>query len=157
MPIALLSICAMTGLYLESAARQSTKCKQCCISLHRSFSAEAALDTKDAAVVEEPSRAVAVHEQEKSVKKSKKETSRAASREPSYEARILDDSVHCIRHQDIPRGVWTALLKLRGAGGPSSGCLATTHITNLPKKGCGHAFLTGSPLGDLMPSCASQL
>ncbi|CAK0736587.1 hypothetical protein CVIRNUC_000770 [Coccomyxa viridis] len=82
----------------------------------RSFSAEAALDTKDAAVVEEPSRALAVHEQERSVKKSRKEWSRAASREPSLEGRILDDSVHCIRHQDIPRGVWTALLKLRGAG-----------------------------------------
>ena len=98
-----------------------------------------------------------MHEQEKSIKKSKKETSRAANREPSSEGRILDDSVHCIRHQDIPRGVWTALLKLRGAGGASNGCLATAHISDLHKKGCGHAFLAGSPLGDLMPSCASQL
>ena len=95
--------------------------KQCCVFLHRSFSAEAALDTKDTAVVEEPSRAVAAHEQERRVRKSRKESSRAASREPSSEGRILDDSVHCIRHQDIPRGVWTALLKLRGAGGASCG------------------------------------
>ena len=96
--------------------------KQCCLCLHRSFSAEAALDTKDAAVAEEPSRALAAHEQERSVKKSRKESSRAASRQPSLEGRILDDSSHCIRHQDIPRGVWTALLKLRGSGEASSGC-----------------------------------
>ena len=29
---------------------------------------------------------------------------------------ILDDSMHPIRQRDIPRGVWTVLLRLRGAG-----------------------------------------
>ena len=113
------SLASIRGKALE-------KCKQCCASLHRSFSAEAALDTKDTLAVEEPSRAVAVHEQERSVKKSKKVSRRAAGREPSSEGRILDDSVHCIRHQDIPRGVWTALLKLRGAGGAS--CSHWPHV-----------------------------
>lgn len=35
----------------------------------------------------------------------------ASSRNP-----ILDDSMHPIRPHDIPRGVWTVLLRLRGAG-----------------------------------------
>ena len=29
---------------------------------------------------------------------------------------ILDDSMHPIRPHDLPRGVWTVLLRLRGAG-----------------------------------------
>jgi len=91
-----------------------------CLSLYRSFSAEAALDSRDTAIVEEPSRALTAHKQESEIKKSTKKstqgTATPAKKARCPEARILDDSRHPIRQHDIPRGVWTTLLKLRGAG-----------------------------------------
>ena len=126
------SLSCLTRTILSTKASELRK--QCCPCLHRSFSAEAALDIKDAAVVEEPSRALAAREQERSVTKSKKGGTWAPKRESASEGRIVDDSVHCIRHQDIPRGVWTALLKLRGAGGTSSACPPTLHTPKVPEK-----------------------
>lgn len=84
--------------------------------MHRSFSAEAALDTRDAVATEEQSRALIARQEEKEVKKSTSKSRQAASK-ASLEGIILDDSLHSIKQQDIPRGAWTALLKLRGQGG----------------------------------------
>ena len=54
----------------------------------------------------------------------KARTARAASSSSSSSSSkqtILDDSAHPIRRRDIPRGVWTVLLRLRGAGLTSLG------------------------------------
>ena len=82
--------------------------------LCRSFSAEAALDIREAAIVEEESRAVTVYKQEEELRNSRKGSKSPVKGAPRPEASIVDDSLHPIRQQDIPRGVWVALLKLRG-------------------------------------------
>lgn len=94
--------------------------------LHRSFSAEAALDIRELAVVEEDSRAVTVYRQEEELRKGRKGSKSSVKTAARPEARIIDDSLHPIRQQDIPRGVWTALLKLRGAGNVQ--CSPVTHL-----------------------------
>ena len=67
-------------------------------------------------MLEEESRAVIVQKQEEEVRKSSKGSKSSAKKASRPDARIVDDSLHPIRQQDIPRGVLTALLKLRGAG-----------------------------------------
>ena len=86
------------------------------LDLHRSFSAEAAFDTRDAAVTEDDSRALTAQKQEQELKKSTRTSKQAALKALHPVGRILDDSQHSIRQHDIPRGAWLALLKLRGAG-----------------------------------------
>ncbi len=71
-------------------------------------------------MLEEESRAVIVQKQEEQIRKSAKGSKSSAKKASRPEARIVDDSLHHIRQQDIPRGVLTALLKLRGAGGIQS-------------------------------------
>ena len=106
--------------------------------LHRSFSAEAALDHRDTAVIEEESRAVTVHKQEREVKKGTKGSKSSAGRAAIPEATIIDDSLHPIRQQDIPRGAWTALLKLRGAGDLQSSSLQVCPLQHsaMPPAAC---------------------
>lgn len=102
------------------------------VYLRRSFSAEAALDHRDTAVIEEASRAVTVHKQEREVKKVINRSKSSASKAAFPEARIVDDSLHPIRQQDIPRGAWTALLKLRGAGDVQSSLTDLLPFSPLP-------------------------
>jgi hypothetical protein len=84
--------------------------------LCRSFSAEAAFDTRDVAVTEDDSQALTAEEQEQELKRSTRTKKQAISKALHPVGRILDDSQHSIRQHDIPRGAWLALLKLRSAG-----------------------------------------